>query len=141
MLSDRKKICRLIFLCLAALIAFSIIFAYIYYLDLKKTFLAKVSSKATLLIGQQVDIGDISFSPLSGINLRNMEIRNPEGFAAGQLFKVKRISLSMHYRELLEGKFHFKEIVLHSPELTVMKDREGRLNISDGLRKFLSKKG
>jgi hypothetical protein len=141
MLSGRKRICRLISFVLAVVIALCIFFAYVYYLDLRETFLAKVSSKATALIGQQVSIGDISVSFPLVIQLRDIQIRNPEGFVSGRLFKVKKIFLNTSYRDLLEGKLHFREIVLQSPELTVLKDREGRLNISDGLRKFLSKKG
>ncbi|MDH4232738.1 MAG: AsmA family protein [Nitrospirota bacterium] len=141
MLSSRKKICKLISLVLAAIIFLSIIFAYIFYLDIKKTFIARVSGKATSLIGQRVVIGDISFSLPLGIHLKDIQIQNPEGFGAGRLLRLQGLSVEMNYRELLEGKLHIRKIGLHSPELTLMKDREGRLNISDGLKEFLSKKG
>jgi hypothetical protein len=47
----------------------------------------------------------------------------------------------MNYRELFDGKLHFSKIDIHTPELTVIKNREDRLNISDEFKRFLSKKG
>ncbi len=141
MTSDRKKICKAISFILVAVLVFSSFFAYLFYLDLKKTFIARLSGKASSLVGQQINIGDISFRLSSGINLHDIQIQNPEGFDPGQLLKIKRISLNMNYRELFDGKLHFSNINMYAPELTVMKNREGRLNISDEFRRFLSKKG
>jgi len=113
--------------------------SYIYYLDLKKTLVAKIADKSTSFIGQKVEIGDLSFSPSSGINLYNITIRNPEGFAAGELLKVKKIYLKMTYSELFQGSFDFKNIVVYSPELTLTSDNEGRMNISEKLKDFLKR--
>jgi uncharacterized protein involved in outer membrane biogenesis len=139
MLQIRNKFCKLLSLILASIIFVSIIFAYIFYLDIKKTFVERVSEKASSLIGQRVVIGDISFSLPPGIHLKDIQIQNPEGFVPGQLLKLQRLSVDVSFRELLEGKLHFRNIVLHSPELTFMKDREGRLNISERLRSFVKK--
>ena len=141
MTTDRKKICKVLSFFLVAVLAFSLFFAYLFYLDLKKTFTARLSGKASSLVGQQIHIGDISFSLSSGINMYDIQIQNPQGFPPGQLLKIKKIALNMHYRELFGGKLHFRNIVLSSPVLTVMKNPEGRLNISDEFRRFLSKKG
>jgi hypothetical protein len=141
MMSDRKKTCKAITFALVTVLIFSSLFAYIYYRDLKKTFIARLSGKASSLIGQQINIGDISFSLLSGVNVHDIQIQNPKGFETGQFLKVNRISLKMNYRELFHGKLHFSHIYIYAPELTVMKDPQGRLNISDELRRFLSKKG
>ena len=137
----RKKICKVISFILMAFLVFSSLFAYFFYLDLKKTVIVKIAGKASSLIGQQVDIGDMSLSAVSGINLQDITIQNPAGFVPGQLLKIKRIAFNLKYRDFFEGKIHFSSIGLYAPELTVMKDSEGRLNISDGLRRFLSKKG
>jgi len=138
---DRKKICKAISSVLVAVLVISSFFAYLFYLDLKKTFIARLSGKASSLVGQQINVGDISFSLLAGMQLRNIQIGNPEGFESGQLLKINRISLNMNYRELFDGKLHFSIIDIYAPELTVMKNREGRLNISDEFKRFLSKKG
>ncbi len=140
MASGRKKICKAISFVFAAVFVFTALFAYLFYLDLKKIFIAEISWKASSIAGQQIDIGDISFSLATGINLRDIEMRNPEGFLPGNLLKIKKIVFNMDYRRLFEGEFHFTRVAVYGPELTVMKDREGRLNISDDLKQFLSKK-
>lgn len=139
-MSDRKKTCKVITFIFAMALIFSLFFAYVHYLDLKKTFIARLSGKASSLVGQQINIGDISFSLLSGISVHDIQIQNPEGFVPGQLLKINRVSLNMNYRELFDGKLHFSQIGIYAPELTVMKNREGRVNISDEFKRFLSKK-
>ena len=141
MTSGRRKICKIISFIPAAVFISVVLCSYLFYLDLKKIFISRLSVKASSFIGQQVDIGDITFSPLAGIQLRDVQIGNPEGFQPGQLLKINRISLDMNYRELFDGKLHFSHIDVNAPELTVMKNREGRFNISDKFRSFLSKKG
>ena len=138
---DRKKICKAISLLLVATLTISVFFAYLFYLDLKKTFVTRLSAKASSLVGQQINIGDMSFSILFGINVHDIQIQNPKGFAPGQLLKIKKASFDMNYKELFKGKLHFRNIGLYSPVLTFRKDHEGRLNVSDELRRFLAKKG
>lgn len=140
MISGRRKICKAISFILAAVFVSAALCSYLFYLDLKKTFLTRLSGNASSLVGQQINIGDMSFSLLAGIQLRDIQIGNPVGFESGQLLKINRISLNMNYRELFDGKLHFSIIDIYAPELTVMKNREGRLNISDEFKRFLSKK-
>ncbi len=141
MTAVRRRTCKIISLVLAVATILTFLGAYLFYLDLKKTFLSRVSEKAGTLIGQRVVINDISFTPLSSIGLEGIEIRNPEGFMAGRLLQIKRITIGFDYKELLDGNIHLAKVDLLAPELTIMKDPEGRLNISEGLKQFLSKKG
>jgi hypothetical protein len=113
---------------------------FIGYLDVKKTLVTRISGKVTSLIGQRVDIGDLSFSPSAGINLYNMSIENPEDIGPGHLLHIKMIYLNMKFSELLRGKIYFKNIVIYSPELTFLKDKNGKLNISQKLMQFLTEK-
>ena len=69
------KITSIVFLLLFVLLIAS---SYIYYLDLKRTLVAKISARSTEFIGQQVAIGDMSFSPSAGINLYHIDIKNPD---------------------------------------------------------------
>jgi hypothetical protein len=121
-------------------IIFFISLAYFGYLDLKKTLIAKIADKSTLLIGQRVDVGDLSFSPSGGVSLHNISIKNPKGFDSGQLLYIKRLYVKLKYSELFRGRFYFKKIAVYSPELTLIKDKNGGLNISDKLMLFLTKK-
>ena len=123
-------------LCLVLLLSFG----YLQYRELRKTLAVKISAKATAFIGQEVAIEDVSISPTAGINLYNIRIKNPEGFAPGDLLTIKRIFLGMNYARLANGVFSFDEITVYSPALTVQRDKEGRMNISEKLKDFFKRK-
>ena len=137
---NRQQIFKIAFIVAALCSIFLLVFAYLHYLDLKKILLSRLSDKATSLIGQKVDIGDLSFSPSGGIVFYDLSIKNPEYFDSGQLLAIEKLSITMKFSGLLKGRFYFKKIGVHSPKLTVVKDMYGRLNISDKLKLFLSKK-
>lgn len=137
---ERKRICRITSVIFLLFIISSVILAYSYYLDLKKTLLTKLSGRAAELIGQRIDIGDITFSTTAGIDLYDIVICNPEGFESGKLLKIKKVSMNLKFKELLNGRFYFSDILVYSPELNIIKDKDGRLNISDKFMKFLSGK-
>ena len=137
---DRKRVRKIILLILIVFLLLFIFVVYLRYLDLKKVFIAKVSERATLMIGQEVQIEDLSISPSAVINLSNITINNPKDFVPGKLLRIKNLRLVMRLSKLLKGQFSFRNIVVYSPELTLMKDGKGRLNISDALLRFLSEK-
>ncbi|MDH5202347.1 MAG: AsmA family protein [Nitrospirota bacterium] len=116
------------------------IFVYFGYLNVKKTFITKISDKATSSIGQKVTIGDLSFNLATGINFYNVCIENPADFESGHLVQIEKLYLNMKFSELLKGKIYFKNIIIYSPEFTLLKDREGRLNISEKLILLLTEK-
>lgn len=140
MAMDRKRICRITSVILIISIIFFASLGYFYYLDIKKALVEKISDKAAFIIGQKVDIRDISFSPSAGINLYDIIVKNPEDFNSGQLLKIKSLHLNMKLSELLKGRFYLKNIVVYSPELTLMRNKDGRSNISHELMFFLLEK-
>jgi hypothetical protein len=135
-----KKIIRIISLVLILTLILLISIAYIQYRDIKRAFVAKLSSEVTAFIGQDVAVGDISFSPSGEINLHTITVQNPEGFTAGKLLTIKKLSLKMRYKELLKKNLYFDRISIQKPELILSRDNEGRFNISDKLRDFFSRK-
>jgi hypothetical protein len=137
---SRKRVHRIAFWILIISLILFFLFAYLRYIDLKKTIILKISDKAKSMIGQGVHIEDLSISPSGTINFYGITIKNPEGFVSGQLLRIKKLRLDMRVDHLLKGRLFFKNIVLYSPELTLLKDRNGRLNISDALMRFLSEK-
>ncbi len=137
---DKKKVRKILFYGVILCIILLSLLAYLHYLDLKKAFITKISAKLTSMIGQRVYIEDLSISPSGVITLYNITIENPESFAPGQLLWMKRLSLDLRVKELIEGKFIFKNIILFSPELYLVKDKKGHWNISDVLLRLLSEK-
>ncbi|HEX8949787.1 MAG TPA: AsmA family protein, partial [Dissulfurispiraceae bacterium] len=140
MTPQKKKICMAAagLLAVSAVLLLSLV--YTRFLDLKREALGLIAASITSSVGQKVGIQDISLSPVSGITLYGITMSNPEGFSPGQLLRIKRLRLDMRLSELLKGSLHLRSIIISSPELSIMRDRDGRLNISDGLRSFLSKK-
>src|SRR5271169_2707719 len=127
-------------------------FTYSGYLNIKKILRAEISSQATSLIGQRVELQDISLSALSAatknhgflggpaLHLHNIAIQNPDGFANGKLVRIQEIVIAPDMRALLRGKIHLTEIAVSSPEINLVHDAKGGLNISEKLRQFFSKK-
>jgi len=125
---------------LGSFIILIIILAYSQYLSLKKTLIAQVSDRATALIGQKVEIGDMFLDPTAGITMTDIIIKNPDRFVQGDFLRISKIRVDMRYRELFKGRFSFRSIEVASPELSLI-TAEGKLNISDAFRGFLLKKG
>ncbi|MFO0752072.1 MAG: hypothetical protein U0411_01935 [Thermodesulfovibrionales bacterium] len=105
---------------------------------LRGKLLGKVSGALSSRIGHPVAIGDFSLGfPLS-LDLYSITVRDPDG--RGTLLSVKKLTLVPDTAELLRGELRVKAIDLYAPELTLKKDHEGKWNISDALRDFLSRK-
>jgi hypothetical protein len=141
MAAQAIRICRVVGTVLLVVVISAALLSYLFYQDLRKELAERLSAKASAVIGQTVDIGDISFRPSAGIVLENLRVRNPEGFSPGNLLSVKRISVDADLWAISKGDIHFRRIMLYSPALSIMKDSSGRFNISEGLRRFLSRKG
>ena len=141
MMRNKSRVCSILSAFLGTFLILAVIIAYSQFLTLKKTLIARISDKTTALIGQKVEIGDISLSTTAGITIRDVIIRNPDGFAQGDLLRISGVHLSLRYGELFKGMFSFRGISVESPELTLVTDTNSRLNISDGLIGFLSQKG
>ncbi|MDQ7788080.1 MAG: AsmA family protein [Thermodesulfovibrionales bacterium] len=131
------KIASVILICCLILL---LSLAYIHYRDLKKTLAITLSEKASAFVGQKVEIEDLSISPTSGINLYNIRIKNPKGFAPGDLLTINKVFLKLKYNRLAWGRFYFDEIAVHAPALTLQRDDRGNMNISAKLQDFFKRK-
>jgi hypothetical protein len=134
-----KRVIKIISLLLLVFIICIISLAYLRYSDFKKTLIVKIANEATSFIGQKVEIGDISFST-AGINIYDISVKNPEEFISGELLRIKKLYLDMKYSDLVSRKFYFKKITVYSPELTILRDQRGRMNISEKLKDFFKRK-
>ncbi|MEW6569636.1 MAG: AsmA family protein [Nitrospirota bacterium] len=134
-----KKSAKVLFAAFLIALLFLLFFAYFHYRNLKDILISKLSEKSTALIGQPVEIRDLSFGLTEGISFYDILIRNPEDFDSGNLVRLKKINLNPHFFELLKGRLVFKKIALYSPELSLMTNREGRWNISEKLLQFLTR--
>ncbi len=135
----KKRVFKVISALVALFIVFFVVLLYLGFLDWKKTLITKISSESTRFIGQDVAIENLALSLLKGLTLKDISVRNPKGFDSGNLLHIEKLYLKARYRDLLGGTFHFDRIVVTAPELTLMKDKDGNLNISEKLRDFFKK--
>lgn len=138
MIFSRKKLLRITFWILIVSLTVSLLAVYQRYLDLRRVFLQKVSEKAASLIGQGVHIEDFSISSFLSANLYGIAIKNPEGFAPGDLLRVRRVRLDVRLGPLLRREISIKSILLYSPELSLVTHGKGEWNISKVLLRHLS---
>jgi hypothetical protein len=139
MSSRAKSICKKACAAAALFVIIAAFFFYSRYRDLKKTLLDSLSARATFVAGQRVEIGDLSLSP-STLDISNIRIENPAGFAPGDLLRIRLMSVALDLAALLEGKLHIRDIEVYYPELSMERDREGKWNISERLIRLLSEK-
>jgi len=136
----KKRIFKIITAIVALFIVFFITLIYLGFLDWKKTLITKISSESTRFIGQDVAIEGLALSLFKGLTLKDISVRNPKGFDSGNLLHIEKLYLKARYsRDLVGGTFHFDRIVVTAPELTLMKDKDGNLNISEKLRNFFTR--
>ncbi|MBI3316069.1 MAG: hypothetical protein HYZ87_03755 [Candidatus Omnitrophica bacterium] len=64
------------------------------------------------------------------IALRNLEALNPRGFKERRMLDVPLVAIHFDLPALGKGQLHLKEVRLHLKELSVVKNRDGRLNVN-----------
>lgn len=135
----KKRIFKIISAIVVLFIVFFIMLIYLGFLDWKKTLITKISSESTRFIGQEVEIEDLSFNLFNGLTFKDISVRNPKGFDTGNLIHIRKLYLKARYRDLVKGTLYFDKISVSSPELTLMKDKNGNVNISERLRYFFKR--
>jgi hypothetical protein len=121
----------LVFLILVAIACF------FFALDLKKTVLTRLSDQVTPIVGQKVLIQDISFHFPAIVDLYGIVVKNSESFPSGDLLRIKRLHLNIHWSQLLTGHFSLRRLVAFSPEVELIKNEKGEWNMSGTLRQRL----
>ena len=77
-----------------------------------------------------VKIKSVNLSFLSAsINLKGMNVHNPSGFNDKLLAEIPHIFIDFEPGELLKGRAHFKEVRLDLKEMTVIKNKDGKMNV------------
>ena len=137
---QKKRVIKVILLLLLAFIICSAVLAYLRYRDLKNSLITKIADEATSFIGQKVEIRDLFIGPASDIILHDISVKNPAGYISGELLRIRKLHLKMKYAGLTAGRLDFQNITVYSPELTIVRDKEGRMNISEKLMDFFKRK-
>jgi len=110
---------------------------FFFALDLKKTVLTRLSDQGTTIVGQKVLIQDIIFHFPAIVDLYGIVVKNPEGFPSGDLLRIERLHLNIHWSQLLRGHFSLRRLVAFSPDVELIKNEKGEWNVSGPLRQRL----
>jgi hypothetical protein len=135
-----KRVLKVISLILVIFTVCILALAYLRYRDLKNSLIIKIADEATSFIGQKVEIRDLFIGPGSDIIIHDISVKNPVGSISGELLRIKKLHLKMKYAGLTAGRLDFQNITVYSPELTIARDKEGRMNISEKLMDFFKRK-
>jgi len=135
-----KRVLKVISILLVIVTVCILAFAYLRYRDLKNSLIIKIADEATSFIGQKVEIRDLFIGPGSDIIIHDISVKNPVGSISGELLRIKKLHLKMKYAGLTAGRLDFQNITVYSPELTIARDKEGRMNISEKLMDFFKRK-
>jgi len=117
-------------------IACLLIFFSIYF---KKIAIGKISDVLTEKTGHKVILKDFDFDSIDVITFKGLSILNPEYFREGYLLKVRSISVQIKLRELLNRRLLVEKITIINPDLQILRDSKGDINVSERLRNMFKK--
>jgi hypothetical protein len=110
------------------ILALVILFGFCFVRD----FLVKslIGTVVTNVTGAPTRVGGLSLSILrQSIKISNLKIYNPEGFPNGVLIDIPKIRASGNMFALLGGKVHLKQLDLEIKEISMVKNKKGKLNV------------
>ena len=91
---------------------------------------AVVTVGATQVVGAPVHIDGMSVGIFrQSVRIKGFKMYNPAGFPRGLLVDIPFISVDYDLPAILKGDLHLPFLVLDLKEMTVIKNREGKLNV------------
>ncbi|MFA5355946.1 MAG: AsmA family protein [Candidatus Omnitrophota bacterium] len=104
------------------------LFAFCWARDfLIKSLIGTVAGSVT---GAPTRVGGLSLSIIKqSIRISNFRMYNPRGFPKDILADIPRINVTLNVGALLAGKAHIKALELDIKELSMVKNKDGKLNI------------
>jgi hypothetical protein len=64
------------------------------------------------------------------VTVKDLKVENPPSFGSGTLLRLPELHAVMDRTEAAAGKLHFKELRCNLAELNVVRDTNGRVNLS-----------
>ena len=91
-----------------------------------------IEEKASAALGRKVAVGNLSFSILGGsLSAENLSIAEDPKFGQTQFFTAKSLRVGVELLPLiLSRKLNVTGIGIDSPQLTLLRDADGRWNFS-----------
>lgn len=79
---------------------------------------------------RQVEYGDVEFTVFTGIGVRlhDVRVKNDPGFDRENFLTTDHLDCTVKMQSLLQGKIEFARLILHEPELYLIKNVDGETN-------------
>lgn len=90
-----------------------------------------VAGKASTALGREVSIGGMSASWWGGIDVRDLEVHNPQGYQGPPLLAVDRVHVDVRWWATVTGALD-AAVAVERPVVTLIRGADGRSNL-DGL--------
>ncbi|RMF95663.1 MAG: AsmA family protein [Candidatus Schekmanbacteria bacterium] len=90
-------------------------------------------------IGRDVEIGDISVGIFTGVDLKDVSIKENAEYGEGEFLRIDNVELSFSFLDLLQKKLNIKNIYFKSPLIRIIRDEKGVFNFSDLIEKGTTK--
>ncbi|MBD3246147.1 MAG: hypothetical protein GF333_03960 [Candidatus Omnitrophica bacterium] len=82
------------------------------------------------MTGLTVDVRSIDLGVFAtDADARGLRLNNPQGFPEGRMLVMPRLYVNYRLGDLLRGKISLKKLRLDIDELTVVKNRDGKVNV------------
>lgn len=108
-----------------------LLFALPFLVDLSPL-VARYKPQIESVLGRSVDVGGIRLTlwPRLGARLSGVTVMDDPAFAKAPFAAFSSLDIGVQLRPLLSGQIVVEEIALRDPVITIVKDAQGRVNVS-----------
>ena len=82
-------------------------------------------------LSRKVQIDDINMSWSSGLDIKNIHIREREDLPGDTFAKVKRILCNIEFVPLIKKQIRINDLIIDGPEIVIQRDKNGLFNYED----------
>ncbi len=105
-------------------------FAYFKYQKISHYLIDQINGQASKKLGRQIKFRSISFSPLSGIIIKDACVSRRPDFSKGSIFCAEKAVIRPQLAALLKNQVYFSRIALIKPVIKV-RERGGEWDFAD----------
>jgi uncharacterized protein involved in outer membrane biogenesis len=91
----------------------------------------KIINNLETSLNRKVQIDDIKMSWLSGLDIKNIYIKERKGVAGDTFIKINRILCDIDFIPLMKKQIRINDLIIDSPEIVIQKDKDGVFNYED----------
>ncbi|MBT3877658.1 MAG: AsmA family protein [Candidatus Scalindua sp.] len=92
---------------------------------------SKIINSLETGLNRKVQIDYINMSWSSGLDIKNIHIRERDDLPGDTFVKVKRILCNIDFMPLIKKQIRINDLIIDSPEIVIQKDKQGVFNYED----------